>query len=148
MSRDDVLATLKRTGLLSGTARTLLVVDDDPAVREVAAVMEASAWTVLTAENGRAGVAMARASRPSVVLLDLLMPDMDGFAVLDALQSEPATAAIPIVVLTAKTMTPEDKTRLRGRVTAVSEKGDFSATALVDHVRRASEAHPPAWSEA
>ena len=149
VSRDDVLAALKRTGLLSGTARTLLVVDDDPAVRElVTAVMEASAWTVLTAENGRAGVALARASRPSVVLLDLLMPDMDGFAVLEALQSEPTTAAIPIVVLTAKTMTPEDKTRLRGRVSAVSEKGDFSATALVDLVRRANEAHPPAWSEA
>jgi CheY-like chemotaxis protein len=112
------------------------------------AVMEASSWTALRAESGEVGVALARQSRPSVVLLDLLMPGMDGFAVLEALKSEPATAEIPIVVLTAKSMTPEDKKKLHGRVAAVSEKGDFSATALVDLVRRASEAQTKFGAEA
>jgi CheY-like chemotaxis protein len=149
VSREDVLSALKRTGVLSGPGRTVLVIDDDPAVRDlVTAVMEASSWTALSAESGEAGVALARQSQPSVVLLDLLMPGMDGFAVLEALQSEPATAAIPIVVLTAKAMTPEDKKRLHGRVSAVSEKGDFTATALVDLVRRAREAHAEFGAEA
>jgi signal transduction histidine kinase/DNA-binding response OmpR family regulator len=139
-SREEVLSALKRTGVLSDTGRTVLVIDDDPAVCDlVTAVMEASSWRALSAESGEAGVALARQSQPSVVLLDLLMPGMDGFAVLEALQGEPATAAIPIVVLTAKAMTPEDKKRLHGRVAAVSEKGDFSARTLVDLVRRAGE---------
>jgi signal transduction histidine kinase/DNA-binding response OmpR family regulator len=103
VSRDDVLAALARMRVLPD-AGTLLVIDDDPLALElVEAVLEPRGWTVLRAGDGATGTALARSRRPSVVLLDLLMPGMDGFAVVEALRSELATKDIPIVVLTAKT---------------------------------------------
>jgi CheY-like chemotaxis protein len=65
-----------------------------------------------------------------------MMPDMDGFTVVERLRAEPATAAIPIVILTSKTMTAEDKARLNGQISYLAEKGQFSPAAFVDLVRR------------
>jgi signal transduction histidine kinase/DNA-binding response OmpR family regulator len=147
VGREELLAALRRTGVLSDAGRTLLVIDDDPAVRElITAVMASSGWTVLSAESGEKGLVLARQARPSVVLLDLLMPDMDGFAVTEALREDPVTRDLPIVVLTAKAMTASDKKRLHGRVASVADKGDFSAAGLVDLVRKASDAQMPSGS--
>jgi signal transduction histidine kinase/DNA-binding response OmpR family regulator len=140
VGREELLSALRRTGVLSDAGRTLLVIDDDPAVRElITAVMASSGWTVLSAESGEKGLVLARQAQPSVVLLDLLMPDMDGFAVTEALREDPVTRDLPIVVLTAKAMTASDKKRLQGRVASVADKGDFSAAGLVDLVRKASD---------
>ncbi len=76
------------------------------------------------------------------------MPGMDGFAVAEALRKDPSTVAIPIVVLTSKTMTRADKDRLHGRISGVARKGEFDPAVLVDLVRRASEAHAGSASEA
>ena len=103
--------------------RTLLAIDDDPVVLDlVKAMLESEGWTVLSAADGETGMALARARRPSVVLLDLLMPGMDGFEVVEALRGDPATSAIPIVVLTSKSMTRADKDRLRGRISYVAHR--------------------------
>lgn len=83
-------------------------------------------------------MALARSRRPAVILLDLLMPGLDGFGVVEALRTDPETAAIPIVVLTAKTLSSAEKDRLRGRISYVAQKGEFDPARLVDLVRRAT----------
>jgi threonine synthase len=71
-----------------------------------------------------------------VVLLDLLMPDMDGFTVVETLRGEPDTADVPIVILTHKEMTRADRNRLAGRIDHLAQKGDLDHAALIALVRR------------
>jgi CheY-like chemotaxis protein len=89
---------------MSGGARTVLLIDDEADVREVAqlALEMTAGWTVLAAASGAEGVELAAAAAPDAILLDVMMPGMDGPATLAALRAEPATAAIPVLMLTAK----------------------------------------------
>jgi CheY-like chemotaxis protein/anti-sigma regulatory factor (Ser/Thr protein kinase) len=140
VSREDILGALTGVSVLPGSKRTLLAIDDDPfAVELMKAVFETEGWTVLTATDGEEGITIARSRRPSVVVLDLLMPGVDGFAVLEALRSEPTTRSTPVVVLTAKTMTREDRERLSGQISYIAEKGGFDPAVLVELVRRATQ---------
>jgi len=141
VSRDDVLSALARVQALPERG-TLLAIDDDPhAVELVRAVLQPAGWTVLSATDGADGIAKARSLRPTAILLDLLMPGIDGFAVVDALRTDPETADIPIVVLTAKALSSDEKDRLRGRISYVAQKADFDPALLVDLVRRATANH-------
>lgn len=82
----------------------VLVIDDDAAVRLVLQRnLEHAGFEVMTAEEGLGGLAAALGEAPDIVVLDLMMPNVDGFVVLDALQRDPRTAAIPVIVLTAVT---------------------------------------------
>jgi CheY-like chemotaxis protein len=88
-------------------------------------------FKVLRAGGGSEGIATAVERQPELVLLDLMMPDVSGFDVVDALRSNPATLHTPILVITAKDITSEDKQRLNGRITALLQKGAFAAVDLV-----------------
>ncbi|MCX6022085.1 MAG: response regulator [Chloroflexi bacterium] len=111
---------------------SVLVIDDDPAALELAAgILEPAGFAVLRAAGGAEGIALAQHRQPSVVLLDLMMPEVSGFDVVAALRSDPATQAIPILVLTAKDLTDEDKVALRGQVAAVLRKGAFAGVELL-----------------
>lgn len=80
----------------------ILVIEDEPTVlANLARVLRLEGYFVLTAENGVADVAVAQAERPDLILCDLRMPELDGYGVLETLKLNPATAAIPIVFLTA-----------------------------------------------
>jgi CheY-like chemotaxis protein len=79
-------------------------------------------------------VALVGREHPAVVLLDLLMPGVDGFAVVDRLRADPATAGVPIVVLTAKEMTSDDRQRLAGQIDYLAQKGAFGRAELVELV--------------
>ncbi|HET6533084.1 MAG TPA: GAF domain-containing protein [Actinoplanes sp.] len=141
VSRDDVLSALARVRALPERG-TLLAIDDDPhAVELVKAVLQPAGWRVVTATDGAAGIAAARSLAPAAILVDLLMPGIDGFEVVEALRGDDQTSAIPIVVLTAKALTAADKDRLRGRISYVAQKGDFDPARLVDLVRRAAANH-------
>jgi CheY-like chemotaxis protein len=74
---------------------------------------------------------------PDLIVLDLLMPDVNGFDVVDALHDDPATASIPILVVTAKAITAEDRDKLNGYVSTIMEKADFNGTRFAVEVRRA-----------
>jgi CheY-like chemotaxis protein len=76
-------------------------------------------------------------SRPDVIVLDLMMPGVSGFDVVAALHEGPETAHIPILVVTAMQVTPENRARLNGYVTAIVEKGNFEPGQLTNEVRRA-----------
>ena len=133
----------------SSSRRDMVVIDDDPAALElVRATLEPHGWTVTTCAGGAEAISVIRSLRPSVVLVDLLMPDIDGFAVIDALHADPRTTAIPVVVLTAKSLTAQDRRRLKGRIEFVASKGELDLSWLADRLTQvaatggAGEARP------
>jgi CheY-like chemotaxis protein/nitrogen-specific signal transduction histidine kinase len=138
VSRDDVLSALARVRALPDRG-TLLAIDDDPmSVELVKTVLQPAGWTVVTAADGATGIVLARTRKPTAILLDLLMPGIDGLTVVEVLRADPETADIPIVVLTAKALSAADKERLKGRISYVAQKGDFDQALLIDLVRRAA----------
>ncbi|MDX2216115.1 MAG: response regulator [Oculatellaceae cyanobacterium bins.114] len=86
------------------TAKRILVVDNEAYIREVAQIcLETTAgWEVLTANSGKAGIAIAQADQPDAILLDVMMPDMDGLTTFQHLQDNAVTQTIPVILLTAK----------------------------------------------
>ncbi len=84
--------------------RRVLIVDDDDDIREVTALsLQATThWFILTASSGRQGIEIAAAEKPDVILMDVMMPELDGPATFALLQQNPQTAAIPVVLLTAR----------------------------------------------
>jgi len=91
----------------------VLVIDDDPkAVELIAAYLAPPAYSVVRAYGGSDGIILARQLHPDLILLDLMMPDISGFDVVEALSRAPETARIPILVLTAKQVTPLDRATL------------------------------------
>ncbi|MEB3829177.1 response regulator [Phormidium sp. CCY1219] len=108
---------------LSVKGRSLLIVEDDPATRDIMRrFLEPQGWQISEAENGRRGLEQMAKHPPQLILLDLMMPEMDGFAFVAALKNHPQWRAIPIVVMTAKDITVEDELRLRGCVEAILHK--------------------------
>lgn len=85
-------------------SKRVLIIDDEDDIREVAKVSleMVAGWEVLTADCGRAGIEVASQAHPDAILLDVMMPDMDGPTTFQALQANPATAGIPVILLTAK----------------------------------------------
>ena len=141
ISREELYGALVNLGLSPvSRQRTLkmLVVDDDPAAVELVALrVEGLAATVLRAYGGREAIEAARQECPDLIVLDLMMPDVNGFDVVEALRGRPDTARIPIVVVTAMQITPEDRPRLSGSVSAIMEKNGFDADGFIAEVRRA-----------
>ncbi|HZR99073.1 MAG TPA: response regulator [Chloroflexota bacterium] len=134
VAQSELLRTIARasgTGaapvpLVAPLAATALVVDDDPQAREMlAALLEPAGYRVLLAATGEEGVALARACRPDVLLLDLLLPGISGFEVVEQLKADRATRAIPIVILTAKDLTAAERAALNGQIAALVGKEGF-----------------------
>ena len=118
----------------------VLVVDDDPDTRHhVRSVLERDGWAVTEAEHGQAALDRVAEALPRVVLLDLEMPVLDGFGFLQAFRATPGCAGIPVVVLTAKDLTREDRKRLQG-ASEVLNKGVTSLGALARELRTVAEA--------
>jgi len=94
------------------STRRILIVDDESDIREVAqmSLEMVSGWHVLTAESGDQGIAKARQEKPDAILLDAMMPDMDGAATFQKLQADPSTKQIPVIMFTAKVQ-PADRKR-------------------------------------
>ena len=140
VGRDALVNTLARLGIAPGSRAaptTILAIDDDPlATGLLAAILEPEGYRVLQAAGGEEGLALATAERPALIVLDLTMPGTDGFAVVERLRAEPASAAIPIVILSARELTAADQARLAGRVSALARKGEFDRSAFVEVVRR------------
>ena len=89
-------------------------------------------YTVLEAGGGAQALAVVQSERPDLVLLDLMMPEVDGFAVLETLKANPETRDIPVIVVTAKELTNIEKQRLSGKVQSLMQKGVFSDQDIVD----------------
>jgi CheY-like chemotaxis protein len=148
VSKEQLLAAVHRAVATPERKHMVVAIDDDPlAIELVRASLEPQGWTVLGAQTVQEGIALIRDRQPSVVLLDLLMPGMDGFDVVEALRAEPCTKSVPVVILTSKSMTTQDKERLRGRITCVARKAEFDLSGLAGLLRWASTRRPSAALE-
>jgi len=109
----------------------VLVVDDEKANLDMLeARLKPAGFGVLKAGSGQEGIDMARSEMPSLILLDLMMPGLSGFDVVEALRGEEATRSIPIMVLTAKTLTEDDKRALNGQVAAIFQRNSMAGAEL------------------
>jgi signal transduction histidine kinase/CheY-like chemotaxis protein len=114
----------------------VLIIDDDPAVREVTrAILEKEGWAVSEAENGIEALRSMELERPSLIFLDLMMPEMDGFAFAAEVRRHPQWRSIPIVVLTSQDLTNADRRRLNGHVEGILRKDAGSRESLLEQVR-------------
>jgi signal transduction histidine kinase/CheY-like chemotaxis protein len=148
VGKEQLLAALYRAAAMPEKKHTVVAIDDDPlAIELVKASLEPEGWTVLGAATGQEGLALIREQQPSAVLLDLLMPGMDGFEVVEALRADPETKSLPVVILTSKSMTQQDKERLRGRITYVARKTEFNLSGLAGLLRWASTSRQSPASE-
>jgi CheY-like chemotaxis protein len=139
VSRDDLLATLRPiiAARVGDGSRKVLTIDDDPvAIKLIETVLGEQGFTVVAALSGAEGVQAAQTERPNLIILDLLMPGTDGFEVVERLRADPSTAEIPIVILTAKTIAPDERERLAAHVAHLAAKASFSPAEFVELVRR------------
>jgi PAS domain S-box-containing protein len=117
------------------SSRFALVVDDQADNRDLLTrALRGHGWEVAEAANGREALAQLRQRVPDVVLLDLMMPEMDGFEFVETVRREEAWKAVPIVVVTAKHVNPEDRVRLSGQVRNILRKGAYSTEQLLESV--------------
>jgi CheY-like chemotaxis protein len=143
VSRTDLKLSLANLGLheTQDQTRTVLVVDDDPkAVELIAAFLPMPAYAIVRAFGGSEAIVLAQRLHPDLILLDLMMPGVNGFEVVEALMRHPDTARIPILVVTAKQITKEDTEALnahRDKVVHVIEKAGFNRHGFLAEVRRA-----------
>jgi CheY-like chemotaxis protein/anti-sigma regulatory factor (Ser/Thr protein kinase) len=120
----------------------ILVVEDDAELRELQRrTLEKAGWSVIEAENGRVALERVAQKPPALVLLDLMMPEMDGFEFLSELRKNAEWREIPVVVVTAKNLTPQERAGLQDRVEKVLDKGDYSLDDLLVTVREMAAAH-------
>ena len=144
INRARLLATVGQFAARGPDARALLVEDDEPTRAVMRRTLERAGWTVSEAEDGRRGLDRMREQVPTLILLDLMMPEMDGFEFLEALRLEPAWRAVPVIVITAKMLTEADRKRLNGGVEAVVQKGGRAREELLSEIRKlvAAQASP------
>ncbi len=140
VGREQLVRALHAMGFpCSGAqSQTLLVIDDDPkAVQLLCNYLTPAGFTVLSAFGGQEGIEMARRELPDLIVLDLMMPEVNGFDVVDALKLEPGTAAIPIIILTAQSISLQERAMLGADVQQVMEKSGFQHDQFVSEVRLA-----------
>ncbi|HYH09307.1 MAG TPA: response regulator [Thermoanaerobaculia bacterium] len=114
----------------------VLVIDDDALTRSLTrTILEKEGWVVSEAENGVEALRSMEKNRPALIFLDLLMPEMDGFAFATEVKMHPEWRSIPIVVVTAQDLTSEDRRRLNGHVETILRKHGDSRDALLEQVR-------------
>jgi PAS domain S-box-containing protein len=117
--------------------RVVLIVEDDSLTRQMLrTLLERQGWTVREATNGRAGLAALYEPLPALIVLDLMMPEMDGFTFVNELRAKPSWRDIPVLVLTAKDLTRRERERLQGAVQRVFQKGITSRKQLVHEIQR------------
>ncbi len=146
-SRDIKFPTFEETpqeGLLSALTQVAperfpkiaIVEDTAEARRLIRRILQSQGnFTILEATDGREGLELIRRELPDLIILDLMMPEMDGFTVIEALRANPETAVIPVIVATAKELTPDEKSRLGGQIQSLMQKGDFLNDEFLEEVR-------------
>ncbi len=135
----ELLATV-REHLPKPLLSDILVVEDDGASRELMVrLLRQQGWPVSEAANGIEALAKASAATPALMLVDLMMPGMDGIELITALRGRESTRNIPVIVATAKELTVADRLRLDGTVLRILHKGAFRSDELLAEVRGAIE---------
>lgn len=133
IDRDRLATVLKK--YIDHPAQVLIVEDDTATRQMLRRMLVKEGWAVLEAENGRAALERIADSRPSFILLDLMMPEMDGFEFIDELRQHEDWKSIPVAVITAKDLKAEERERLCCCVERIIQKGTYSRKELLSEVR-------------
>ncbi len=150
IDRDRLLRSVEKC-CSSGASRHVLIVEDDAATRQLMRrTLQQAGYVVNEAENGLIGCERLKEALPGAIVLDLMMPEMDGFEFIARVRTDSRFREIPIVVVTAKTLTPEDRARLNGQVQHLVAKSEASRKTVLAvlgemlprHTRRAGAARP------
>jgi signal transduction histidine kinase/CheY-like chemotaxis protein len=123
----------------TGTQPLVLAIDDDPVVATILrSIVAPAGFRLETAGRGREGIDMARRLQPALIIVDLLLPDISGLEVLDALAEDERTNAIPVIALTAANLSAPDRARIEKRVHSLAQKGDFTRESVLLAIQRAT----------
>ena len=141
VDRSDLLEAVKRCAARSPGADVLIVEDDADARAMLRRTLERATWRVREAENGRVAIECFDTTVPSLVLLDLMMPEMDGFEFLSAIRARHEWRGVPVIVITAKTLTERERSQLNGGVEAVIQKGERSQVELLEEIMERVAGH-------
>ena len=146
---DDLVSALDRLDRQETGPHKVLIVDDHSGDRNlVRRMIEAQeGYEILEAAGGQEAIALVRTERPHIIILDLMMPDLDGFAVLESIKADKTTRSIPVIVVTAKTLTAEERDTLNRRVQSLLQKGIFEQEELLADVAAALERLAPVGDE-
>jgi len=137
VDREQLSKTLSRY-YRDGKSSTVLLVEDDLETRDMMArTLTRAGWIVSEAGNGQEALDLLSTKSPELILLDLMMPVMDGFSFLTEMRARPELQHIPIIVVTAKDLTPDDRQRLSGMAAHVLEKSPHTCEQLLEYVRDA-----------
>jgi len=143
----ELIGRLSRVkfGREAGQKPRILVVDDEVANREwLKRILEPAGYAVILARGGKEAIDLAKSGKPDLVMLDLMMPEVTGFDVVEALRADDATNATPIMVLTAKNLTEADIRQLNGHVSTILRRGSTAAADLLGLLRQVVDAEPAA----
>jgi signal transduction histidine kinase/DNA-binding response OmpR family regulator/HAMP domain-containing protein len=136
IDRDQLIALLRPYQERLQRPHVLLVEDESAQRERVRSWLEPQQWLVSEAENGRLALDFIAQETPDIILLDLMMPEMDGFQLVAALQDRPQWRSIPVIVITAMDLTAADRARLNSGVEGILAKDSFTPAQLVETVRR------------
>jgi signal transduction histidine kinase/DNA-binding response OmpR family regulator len=143
LQEGDLLASLQRAGIEPAGSRTILVVDDDAQARRLMeTTLQGLGYRAFTTANAQEGLRIAAAEAPGAVILDLLMPDMDGFEFLDRFKRTPTGQETPVIVWTAKDLTREERTLLQASSQAVVLKSEGGTGQLLRELRNVVPSPP------
>jgi CheY-like chemotaxis protein len=134
VDRRQLMATLQKYRALSATPQVLVVEDEADTREMMQRMLETAGWRVATAENGQVALNYMTQHTPTLIVLDLMMPRMDGFDFIDNLRKPEQWRSIPVVVVTAKDLTTEDHQRLNHSVSKILQKGSFEREDLLAEV--------------
>jgi threonine synthase len=122
------------------TSEVLIVDDHADARRLIRRILQAQGdFTIKEAETAAEGLALCRQDSPDLIILDLMMPEMDGFEMVEALRKQPETSLTPVIVVTAKELTLRERNQLQGQISKLMMKGDFLNQDLLDEIGRVLE---------
>ena len=142
IDRERLRRVIGRFRAAARPTRVLLVEDDASQRERMLGWLEGSQWTMREAANGREALKRIQENKPDVILLDLMMPEMGGFAVVAALQKEAGWQDIPVIVITARDLDAKDRERLNSGVQSVLVKETFRPADLVERIRRLVQTRP------
>jgi CheY-like chemotaxis protein len=135
VNRDELTRVLRN--ICGPIGRNMLLVDDDDPMRKwMRKVLERDGWSIVEAENGRVALTRLAQACPDVIVLDLMMPEMDGFEFLVELRRHVAWREIPVLIITAKDLTADEQRRLNGDGARVLQKGAPALDELLREITR------------
>ena len=136
IAKEDLLAAIKRAGVVRDRSRKVLCIDDDPHSLKLAeSVLRDAGYVPVCETDARAALKSVAKQPPAAIILDLLMPDMDGFQFLESFHRTSGAYRTPVIVWTVKDLTRDDRVRLQASVQAIVQKGPSGAAQLLEELR-------------